>query len=207
MWLILALAAVGAFVWYRQQSSSGASLDPFLAVPFDSELDGLGDFLDFDFYDHNMHNEIDLSHPNLQAFLTVIRHAEGTLAAGDKGYGMMFGGLITNDLSDHPRQVHCHMLGGKEICSSAAGAYQFLTKTWDWIANDLPDFGKQSQDLAAARLIKYRGGLQDIYAGRFDEAVNLVRKEWASLPGAGYGQPEKNLAELRTVFLNAGGYA
>ena len=176
--------------------SDGLGFD--LGIEFD-----LG--LDMTLSDLARANEVDINNANLRAFLRMIRHAEGTLSAGNDGYGMMFGGLITRDLSDHPRQVHCHLLGGREICSSAAGAYQFLQRTWDWIAHDLPDFSPQSQDLAAGRLIRYRGALQDVYHGRFNQAVEKVKKEWASMPDAGYGQPEKSLAELQRVYTNGGG--
>ena len=62
-----------------------------------------------------------------------------------------------------------------------------------------------SQDAAAIELIREAGALGDVRAGRFDEAVAKVRGIWASLPGAGYAQPEKSLESLRLAFLNAGG--
>ena len=42
-------------------------------------------------------------------------------------------------------------------------------------------------------------------AGRFDAAVAKVRKVWASLPGAGYGQREESMARVRTAYVAAGG--
>ena len=54
-------------------------------------------------------------------------------------------------------------------------------------------------------LIKRDGALADVIAGRFSMAVNKIRKTWASLPGAGYGQTERNYDKLLTVYLNAGG--
>lgn len=153
-----------------------------------------------------MPTDIDLNNGNLRAFLAVIRHAEGTERHGANAYRVRFGGsLVEGNLTDHPGGVVCANLAGGRICSSAVGAYQFLKKTWDWIAADLPDFGQASQDLAAARLIRYRGALGDVYRGDVAEAVRKCRKEWASLPGAGYGQPEKSLASLQAKFVASGG--
>ena len=42
-------------------------------------------------------------------------------------------------------------------------------------------------------------------AGRFADAVAKCKKEWASLPGAGYGQRENSLATLQAAYLDAGG--
>ena len=70
---------------------------------------------------------------------------------------------------------------------------------------NLPDFGPASQDKWAIQLIKERGALLLIDAGQFDQAVARCRNLWASLPGAGYGQPEQSLARLRRVYLDNGG--
>jgi lysozyme len=79
--------------------------------------------------------------------------------------------------------------------------------TWDRIARAqaLPDFSPDSQDRAAVALIDEAGALQDARAGRFEAAVDKVSKVWASMPGAGYAQPEKALADLRVSYVNAGG--
>ena len=55
----------------------------------------------------------------------VIRFGEGTL--GDKGYTTQFTGSQFTDLSKHPRQLKT----GGGYKSDAAGAYQFLSTTWD----------------------------------------------------------------------------
>ena len=68
-----------------------------------------------------------------------------------------------------------------------------------------PDFGPAAQDAMAIELIRRRGALEDVDAGRFDVAVFKCRREWASLPGAGYAQPERSLDALRTAYLQAGG--
>lgn len=69
----------------------------------------------------------------------------------------------------------------------------------------LPDFSPASQDLACVELIRQRGGLSLAVNGECAAAVEKCKKEWASLPGAGYGQREESLAKLQTAYINAGG--
>lgn len=142
---------------------------------------------------------------NVQAFLKMIRYAEGT--SGPNGYRTMFTGKVFNDFSKHPNIRNCAMVNGKELCSTAAGAYQFLFRTWESVSNrlGLTDFSPENQDIAAVELIRQRGGLDFVLTGQFDKAVAAVAKEWASMPGAGYNQPEKKLAELQEVYKNNGG--
>lgn len=149
-----------------------------------------------------------LDHPNVRAFLRVIR--EGETSQTDEAYRMTFGGDLVESLSDHPRRVVRRMLGGKSIASSAAGAYQFLTGTWDECAAalGLPDFSPASQDLAAVFLIDRRKALGDVVSGRIDDAIRKCAREWASLPGSPYGQPTKTLAQAKAVYeVNGGGYS
>lgn len=142
---------------------------------------------------------------NVQAFLHTIRVAEGT--AGGNGYSMLFGGGTFSGFADHPRVLVTRTSNGRPITSSAAGAYQILRRTWDGVRAKLGlvDFSPASQDRAAVELIRQRGALADVRAGRFADAVEKCKKEWASLPGAGYGQPEKNVGDLFTAYINAGG--
>lgn len=140
---------------------------------------------------------------NLSAFLRMIRVSEGT--SGADGYSILVGGGHFSSFADHPRTlVWLQNLG---INSSAAGAYQILRRTWDAVASalGLPDFSPASQDLAAVELIRRRGALADVRAGRFAVALEKCKKEWASLPGAGYGQRENKLAVLQAAYINAGG--
>lgn len=155
---------------------------------------------------------------NEAAFLKVIRHAEGT--AGLNGYRTRFGGATFPSLADHPRiATQFTDKQGRRLWTSAAGAYQFMAvspipgggstkvNTWDRIKEklSLPDFSPASQDLAALELIREAGALPDVRSGRFSDAINKVRGIWASLPGAGYAQPEKSLPELAAVFQRNGG--
>lgn len=138
---------------------------------------------------------------NLRAFLTMIQYAEGTY--GTNAYRTLYGGQLFNSYAQHPNVAITK--GG--ITSTAAGAYQILFRTWQSVqqALGLQDYTPASQDRAAVELIRRRGALEDVMAGRFSEAIYKCRKEWASLPGAGYGQHERSLASLVQVYQYAGG--
>lgn len=142
-----------------------------------------------------------LETPEVQAFLRVIRHCEGTL--GPAGYHTLFGHELFDGFTDHPRRKITKIVKGGTLTSSAAGAYQILERTWDWIRGiyKWEDFSPRSQDEAAVALIAYRGALPAVLAGRVDEALAKCNKEWASLPGATYGQPTARLD--RTIALYA----
>jgi muramidase (phage lysozyme) len=162
--------------------------------------------------------DTDTAARNLAAFLMTIRHAEGT--AGPDGYRMMFGGRLFADFSDHPRQAHqfTDQLG-RTLWTTAAGAYQFLAvsplpgggqtrvDTWDRLQRRLalPDFSPVSQDRAAVELIDECGAIGDAKAGRIDSAIAKCRRVWASLPGAGYAQPERSRDWLAARYVQAGG--
>lgn len=93
------------------------------------------------------------------------------------------------------------------LSSTAAGAYQFISRTWDGLVEqyDFPDFSPQSQDLAAVALIKGRGALNDLKDGNLSEAIRKCCKEWASLPYSPYGQPRRTLAQALNTFTDFGG--
>lgn len=147
------------------------------------------------------------SNSNVQAILKTIRYSEGT--DGPDGYRTMFGGtrshplLFDNGYSAHPDIEHC--IG--TLCSTAAGAYQFLYSTWTYLSAKLglTDFSPANQDLAAIELIRSKGALDDIINGNFSLAISKLNKTWASLPGSPYGQPTHSLAELQTVYNQQGG--
>lgn len=146
-------------------------------------------------------DKTEVAYKNIRAFLIMIQYAEGTY--GKDGYRKLYGGGLFNDFSKHPNSKQTKW----GITSTAAGAYQILNKTWIELQDKLklPDFGPVSQDKAAIELIRRRKALDDVYAGRFKEAIAKCKKEWASLPGAGYGQNEKNLPNLLAVIKVAGG--
>jgi muramidase (phage lysozyme) len=140
------------------------------------------------------------SSANLRAFLRMLRVGEGT--PDEDGYRRMFAGRLTDSFADHPRIAVTAKLGGKPITSTAAGAYQFLSRTWDECAKalELPDFSPASQDVAAVFLIRRRKALPDVLAGRIERAIELCNCEWASLPGSPYGQPVRTMAQALGDF-------
>lgn len=149
--------------------------------------------------------KIALENKNVFAFLRMLRHGEGTLSID--GYRIMFGGDRFDSYMDHPRVAVTRKLGGKPITSTAAGAYQFLSRTWDGLVKQygFKDFSPANQDLAAVALIKGRKALEDVIDGRFEQAILKCNKEWASLPGSPYGQPVVTMLKAMQVYESSGG--
>lgn len=148
-----------------------------------------------------------MQHPNVKAFLDMIAWSEGTsrVAGSDNGYNVLVGGTLFTGYADHPRKlVPLPRLG---IKSTAAGRYQLLSKYFDAYKKrlGLKDFSPGCQDAIAIQQIKECGALDEVMAGRFDEAVKLCARIWASLPGAGYGQHEHKLADLKAAYTQSGG--
>ncbi|RKQ97132.1 muramidase (phage lysozyme) [Kushneria sinocarnis] len=146
---------------------------------------------------------------NLLAFLDMLAVSElgkGLTSSSDAGYNILVGGSTFTGYTEHPdRLINLPNLG---IKSSAAGRYQFLKKTWDWARDSegLSSFAPRNQDRAALFLIDYRGGTEAIRYGDIRLALEKCRKEWASLPGAGYGQNEHSVDHLISAYLEAGGH-
>lgn len=132
--------------------------------------------------------------PEVMAFLDALAWAEGT---GDS-YDVQYTFARFSDFSQHPAQIQC----SGDLCSDAAGRYQFLSTTYASQASalGLTDFSPRSQDLAAIQLLKANGAYDKIMAGDIAGAVNAVRTIWASLPGSGHGQPEKGLDQFLQVY-------
>ncbi|AFY68788.1 glycoside hydrolase family 24 [Thalassoporum mexicanum PCC 7367] len=127
---------------------------------------------------------------NLKAFLQIIRYAEGT--SSSDGYRIQFTGRRFYNYGDHPRQVNCGYYNGGQLCSTAAGAYQFLETTWDDVASSIGayDFSPDWQDRGAIELIRRAGAMQDVEMGNIEQAIGKVAPVWASFPrwsGDSYG--------------------
>lgn len=189
--IVAGAVAIGALAWWRGRSS-----DELAAELESMEL----------YVNSNAARLATLTlERNVAAFLTTIRKAEGT--AGQDGYRTLFGGALFDHYADHPRIPVSALLGRRLITSTAAGAYQFLARTWDEVAAalELNDFSPAAQDVAAVYLIRRRGALADVRAGRFEAAIEKCALEWASLPGSPYGQPVKTMDQVRAVYAAAGG--
>jgi muramidase (phage lysozyme) len=147
----------------------------------------------------------DVAQDNIAAFLWMIRNCEGT--AGPDGYKTMFTGKKFDDFADHPRKAITAGVNGKGLTSTAAGAYQFLTTTWDECKRQLglADFSPANQDKACILLLKRRKSLDDIKAGNFTAAIKKCNLEWASLPGSPYNQHPKDLNVALGLIKQGGG--
>lgn len=142
---------------------------------------------------------------NMNAFLDMLAFAEGTKGVGDDGYNVIVrpGGLMTS-YDDHPRK-RVKVRDG--LYSTAAGRYMLLERNWDAYRQrlNLRTFGPEQQDAIAIQLITECRAVADVEAGRIDAAVRKCASRWASLPGAGYGQPEKKMGDLLQAYLTFGG--
>lgn len=148
----------------------------------------------------------------VRAFLYMIRSCEHVFprdVQNDACYNIFYGGSYFDNMSDHPvitgEKVKvplsdnvCRAAGLEPGCgSTAAGAYQFIKRTWiemRSIAPRLPDFSKESQDLAAMRLLEQIGVLSLLDSNDFAGALSKASARWASLPGSNAEQNPKQLA-------------
>jgi muramidase (phage lysozyme) len=137
----------------------------------------------------------------------VLRTGEGTL--GNEGYTTMFTGTKFTGFEDHPRKLNT----SGALTSDAAGAYQFLSTTWDEAkaALNLTDFSPESQELAGRFLVERRGVDPDKPIETKEEFIQVMAKlapEWASMPiikdgkSVSYygGQPAKDIDTLWQIY-------
>lgn len=126
---------------------------------------------------------------NVQKFLDFLGKSE------DADYDTIVGSTRKSpkkfsDFSKHPGIVG---LVTKDGPSTAAGKYQITKTTYDDFAPKLgiTDFSRQSQDKIALAIIQKEGALDDVKAGRFDQAIAKLGGRWASLPSSIYGQSKR----------------
>ena len=147
-----------------------------------------------------------LAHGNVLAFGCVVDLGEhGPNAYSPDRYRTMFGG----SKFDVPPWVHPRKaIKAGDYTSTAAGRGQFLSGTWGDLVKDwgFEDFSPSCQDEAMVALYIRRKALDDIIAGRFEDAIRKCNKEWASLPESPYGQPTLTMDRARERFLESGGY-
>lgn len=136
----------------------------------------------------------------VKAFLDTIAAAEGT--ATPEGYRTQYTGTKFVSFQDHPREMRCGRRYGKKLCSDAAGRYQFLSTTWDRFAKKfgVRDFSPENQDLMAIELIREKGALEDIEAGRLEPAVRKLAYIWPSFRRYG-GSVESSMPKLEAMYL------
>lgn len=149
---------------------------------------------------------------NVAAFLMTIRACEGT--AAPDGYAALFGyrpgngRVFDNGFARHPGiSFSFRQTDGTTATTTAAGAYQFLLKTWTALQAKLHlvDFSPASQDAAATELIAECGAMADVKEGRLQDAIDKCSRIWASLPNSTYPQPVRTYLFATEAYLNAGG--
>lgn len=145
-----------------------------------------------------------LPRADVQAFLRVIREGESNQT--DAAYTLINGGGHFDPAATGWRHPYAGLRtteGGR-----AAGAHQFIPTTWAEVEDQLglDDFSPRNQDLGAIARIAYRDALDDVLAGRIEEAIVKCRQEWTSLPGAsensGRYTMDKALAVYRQWYVN-----
>ncbi len=144
--------------------------------------------------------EDNIERDRVKAFLDTIAAAEGTASAD--GYRTQYTGTQFASFSDHPREMRCGRRYGKKLCSDAAGRYQFLSTTWDRFAKkfSLTDFSPENQDFVAVELIREKGALEDIEAGRLESAVRKLAYIWPSFRRFG-GSVDSSMPKLEEMYL------
>jgi muramidase (phage lysozyme) len=143
-----------------------------------------------------------------KALHDAIAFAEGTRNYSKDGYNVMFSFKLASSCNKHPNQ--CLKFGS--TCSTAAGRYQFLTTTWNSVAaaRALTTFEPENQERGAAYLISTTRKVsvpQDrpMTATEFSNAMSKLSYEWASLPPGRYGQPNKTMSQMRTMYCSLAG--
>lgn len=210
--VITAAALIAALIILKSARENG-ELEGDPEDQTGSVLDQLPDFEDLAAMaqDTMMKTNPEQESANIAAMLMVIRKAEGT--ASDEGYRALFGwrpgnGKTFSSFASHPRTFFTYTdRAGSTIRTSAAGAYQITATTFDGLVRSygFSSFSEDAQDAMAVALIKERGALADVKAGRFETALRKIRPVWASLPGAGFNQPERSMDFVKTAFVEAGG--
>jgi muramidase (phage lysozyme) len=140
--------------------------------------------------------------PRMSAFLATIRWAETGTSAKESYTKLVFNGTFNNNFATHPRIKQCAPINGRNVCSTAAGAYQMLDISWNDLAPDLglKDFSPSSQDRMAIEYIRRNKAIRDVEAGNFEVAACKVGKIWGSFPCNNYNQNAKRLDKLQGYY-------
>lgn len=230
---VLLLTAVGVAYAYRRQGQGIDAAALAEEAPSEptwwSEATDYLPSIDLDYWTQTNQAETDQrlsdmtaiidTSANVRAFLEAIALAEGTANQPDP-YRVCYSYRHTiQSLADHPAitgewkgeklsDSMCKAAGfGSGCISTAAGKFQIKKPIWSTLKKrlGLRDFSPASQDAAAIELLRESGALDAAMRGDLASAVQRARRTWASLPGAGYEQPERSLAWVQAQFLNAGG--
>jgi len=150
-----------------------------------------------------------LSNSNIQAALKTIRMTECNDAP--ECYQYLFGSTVNNDIrftdySKHPNSMQVH----NGIDSTAAGAYQILYRTYNELCQKYGfdgSFDPAAQDLMAVAIFDEIGVLMSVSKGLMlqEDVMTKLALQWASLPYSRYNQNPKTIAQVRAIYLAAGG--
>ena len=134
----------------------------------------------------------------VNAFLALIRRYE----SGDNYAAQAGTSQQITDFSHHPAVYRTVTINGRNIRTSAAGAYQFILGTWNAIAAQagIVDFSPASQDLAAYTLLNKTGAVDALNADNLTLALTKASTQWASLPGSTAGQNPQSLAQATADY-------
>ncbi len=146
--------------------------------------------------DPEINNRDDIFNPKIRAFLDTISITEGT--TGPLGYRTQYtGSKFTGPIEKHPREMKCSLSNGRELCSDAAGRYQFLSTSWDHFGAklDITEFTPTNQDRVAVELIRDKGVLDDILEGRLETAFHALAPVWPS-----FGE-NRQAVQMKMTFL------
>lgn len=154
--------------------------------------------------------EIQAGGADVLRFLDLIAFSEGTsiIKTGDDGYDVLYGGGLYQGYADHPRRKLTLPINGKPVTSTAAGRYQLLERYWDAYRVSMHlagGFTPENQDRIALQQIRERRALDDIKAGRIQQAIAKCSNIWASFPGNNYGQNPHHLDKLLAKWGELGG--
>lgn len=152
--------------------------------------------------------------PNVIAFSAMIAWAEGTdphPLTVCKGYDVIVTGVdrkpeITTSFTDHPfmnRPAKKITNGG--LYSTASGRYQILKRYWTHYKKQLglSSFDNVNQDKYFTNILKEQKAYNLVISGDIKGAIQRVSNIWASMPSAGYGQPERKMDGLLYTYDKA----
>jgi muramidase (phage lysozyme) len=145
--------------------------------------------------------------PIRRVYLDFIAWCEGTDKRIDKtptGYDTFFGGGKFSNFAQHPKK----RIKAGGYTSSAAGRYQIMDFTEDWLLQHLkfPPNGKsflpEFQDQRCLYLIHgKRHALDEVDKDNFKGFCNICSWEWASILPSRYGQGYLTLKQMETAYL------
>jgi muramidase (phage lysozyme) len=143
------------------------------------------------------------------SFVAVIQWAEGTAGAADPyRTRYTFEQVPIGVPQDshpywHDKRIPCGIINGRNVCSAASGALQWMPDTWeaalqkcgDRLDPNHPQFSPINQDRVGLCWVEHYGAISNLVKGlkvlngqpivsreSFDRSIQSICGEWASLP-------------------------